>query len=96
MFVTVWLLFSLPFFAILMLALRTLVHPQGKGRSLPRLPAVQAVEPQFSGAEKTVNRGACLTAADVALYNAHRFATGSDLSIGDMSISRIKVGNDPF
>jgi len=87
-FVAMLAILSVPFFAIWILALRGAARAGGNGVILSMDPDAQPIEPQFSGAEKLVDRGVDLTAADVALYNAHRFATGSDHSIGDLSISR--------
>jgi len=95
-FVAMLAILSVPFFAIWILALRGAARAGGNGVILSMDPDAQPIEPQFSGAEKLVDRGVSLTAADVALYNAHRFATCSDHSIGDLSISRVRVGSDPF
>jgi len=98
MLIAVWVIFSLPFFAILALALRGTARAEGKGDSMYMVPDARVIEPQYSGAEaeKAANYSACFTSTDRELYRIHRSAPDLGLSIADLSISRIRLGNDPF
>jgi len=89
---------SIPFFAIWILALRGAVRAGGKRDTLCIVPDARVIEPQYSGAEaeKAANYSACFTSADRELYRMHRSAPDVVLSIGDLSIGRIRIGNDPF
>jgi len=98
MLVAVWVIFSLPFFAILALALRGSARAEGKGNTLCMVPDARVIEPQYSGAEaeKAANYSACFTSVDSELYNIGRCSPDVGFSIGDSSIGRIRLGNEPF
>ena len=98
MLVAVWVIFSLPFFAILALALRGSARAEGKGNTLCMVPDARVIEPQYSGAEaeKAANYSACFTSVDRELYGVDCCAPDVGLSISDLSIGRMRVGNDPF
>ena len=70
---------AVPFFAIWIMTLRKGACAGGRINNLCIIPNALPIEPRFSGAETIVNRGACLAAADVGLYNAHRVANGPTL-----------------
>jgi len=97
-FVVMLAMLSVPFFAIWILALRGAARAAGKGDTLCMVPDARVIEPQYSGAEaeKTANYSACFTSADRELYRIHRSAPDVGLSISDLSIGRVRIGNDPF
>jgi len=97
-FIVMLAILSVPFLAIWILALRGAARPGGKGDTLCMVPDARVIEPQYSGAEaeKAANYSACFTSVDRELYGVDCCAPDVGLSISDLSIGRMRVGDDPF